>query len=298
MKEDQLPTGPLPWILLLVLTLIWGSSFILIKKALLGFNAPQVGALRVISAGVVLIPVAIYHLRKIKPKDYLPLFIPGFSGTLLPAFFFAIAQTSLSSGVTGVLNALTPMFTLLIGVLFWKKKALRSQMVGLLIGFIGSAFLIIAGESGEISLNSYAFFVMAATFCYGINLNFIKVRLYHLHPIAITSVSLVFVLPIALIYFFSEAGVVDYILSNEQAQWSLLAVSVLGVVGTAIALMIFNTLVQLTSPVFTSTVTYFIPIVAIIWGLWDGENLYLMHYIGMVGILAGVYLVNKKPKIG
>ncbi|NMM46870.1 DMT family transporter [Marinigracilibium pacificum] len=297
MKEDQLPSGPMPWLLLVILTLIWGSSFILIKKALLGFNAPQVGALRVISAGIVLLPIALIHLRKVKPKDYLPLFVPGFTGTLLPAFFFAIAQTRISSGVTGVLNALTPMFTLIIGVLIWKKKALRTQLLGLLLGFIGSVFLIIAGESGAVTINSYAFFVMAATLCYGINLNFIKSRLYHLHPVTITSVSLAFVLPIAVIYIFTNDGIIQYIMTNEQAQWSLLSVSVLGIVGTAIALVIFNHLVQLTSPVFTSTVTYFIPIVAIIWGLWDGENLYLLHYIGMVGILGGVYLVNKKPKL-
>lgn len=158
---------------------------------------------------------------------------------------------------------------------------------------MGTALLILAGANGTFELNFYAFFVMLATFFYGTNLNLIKYHLYDQKALTITSISLAMVGPVAAIYLFGFTNYYHKLIHVEGAYLSSFYIIILGVLGTAIALIIFNKLVQLTTPVFTSSVTYIIPIIAVIWGLLDGEALYLMHYLGMIGIILGVYLANR-----
>ncbi|RED99576.1 DMT family transporter [Marinoscillum furvescens] len=282
------------WGLLIGLSLIWGSSFILIKKGLLGLTSMEVGSLRILSAALVLLPFAIKNLKKVKRAHLLPLISVGFVGSFLPAFLFAIAQTRLESSVTGVLNALTPLFTMLVGFLIYKQSQRPQVFLGIGVGFVGTALLVMAGSGGDLSsFNYYALFVIAATLMYALNLNVIKHHLHGLKSMTITSVSLLFVGPLAAIQllFFSE-----FTTKLMTVDGTLLAtgyILTLGIVGTAFALLIFNKLVSLTDPVFTSSVTYIIPIVAVCWGVLDGEVLLTAHVIGIALVLVGVFLANR-----
>lgn len=285
----------LAWSMLILLSLIWGSSFILIKRGLEVFSPIELGSLRIASASLFLAPIAISRFYRIKRNHLTLLFIIGFMGSLLPAFFFAIAQTRLNSSITGVLNALTPLFVLMMGIFFFKQKYVPGKLVGMIIGFAGTVALILSGSSGEFSnFNYYALFVVLATIFYGVNLNVIKYYLADLKALTITSVSLLFMGPLAGMVLFGFTPFMDTMQQAEGAWLAFGYVMTLGVVGTALALIIFNNLVQMTTPVFTSSVTYIIPIVAVIWGVVDGEELYLVHYISMAAILTGVYLVNRK----
>ncbi|MGK7389568.1 MAG: DMT family transporter [Candidatus Cyclobacteriaceae bacterium M2_1C_046] len=282
------------WLLLTVLALIWGSSFILIKKSLLALAPDEVGALRILSASVFLLPFALLRIKRIN-KKHLPLLLcVGFVGSLLPAFLFAAAQTRIESATAGILNALTPLFTISIGYLFFNQRFNKATLIGLILGFAGTALLVISGSKGNWSdLNFYALFVVLATIFYGINLNLIKYKIHDLSSVTITSISIVMVGPLALLYlwlftpFFSE-----FASANTEYIWSATAIVVLGVMGTAVALIMFNQLVKLTQPVFASSVTYLIPIVAVIWGLIDGEVMRAADYLGLLAIISGVYLAN------
>jgi len=282
----------LAWVLLIVLAMIWGSSFILIKRGLVVLSAGEVGSLRILSASLFLFPFAFFRLKRIKNKEWKYLFSVGLSGSLIPAFLFAAAQTRLPSSITGVLNALVPIFTILIGLFFYKVKQKSNVFVGIAIGFLGTTMLILARADNTISLNSYAFLVVLATIFYGINLNLIKYHLGGQSAISITSISLLLVGPISAVYLFLATDFLFKIQNVEGAILSSFYIVLLGVLGTAIALIIFNRLVQISTPVFTSSVTYIIPIVAVIWGLWDGEKLGFLHLIGMIGIIVGVYIAN------
>lgn len=285
----------LAWILLIALTLIWGTSFILIKRSLVAFDAGEVGALRMLMAGIVLLPFAFSNYKKVEGKNWRALFIIGFLGSFIPAFLFAKAETQLDSSLAGVLNALTPIFVLIIGALLFLQRFTQSQVIGIIIGFLGTAFLVFAGSDGSVStINYYGLFVVLATVCYGLNANIIKFNVTGLNALTITSISLGIVAPIALMYILIFTDVPSQVMNEPEARMSFFYVSILGVMSTAIAMGLFNKLIQITSPIFTSSVTYLIPIVAVIWGLWDGEILLMGHYLGMLGILTGVYITNRK----
>ncbi len=286
----------LSWALLLLLSLIWGSSFILIKKSLVIFGPGEVGALRIASAAIALAPIAIRHLSRLSSRHKRLLLLIGFVGSFIPAFLFAKAQTRLDSSITGILNALTPSFVVVMGALFFSQKFTRQNATGLIISFAGSVLLILAGNSGKLGdINFYALFVIAATICYGINLNVIKVYLPDLKPVTITAVSLLFVFPLALVFLLGFTSFTEKI-SQPGGGEALFYVCLLGVVGTSFALILFNKLVQLTSPMFTSFVTYLIPIVAVIWGVIDGESLFPVHYLAMATIITGVFIANRRRK--
>lgn len=296
MQEHSKP--PLKaWLLLGVLSLIWGSSFLLIKKGLIAFGAMEVGALRITSAGLVLAPLVARRLNKITRKHWAKLASVGLVGSLIPAFMFAIAQTQLSSGITGVLNALTPISTLVIGVLFFHQSARRAQVIGVAIGLFGTVLLMTASASGAWDFNAYALLVLTATICYGINLNLIKHKIADLSPLTITGVSLLMASIPAAFYLFLGTDFISQI-QQPNAMLSFWAVVILGVLGTAGALVIFNHLVQLTNTVFTSSVTYLIPVVAMILGILDGEPFWFQHGLGMAAILAGVWFANKRGRSG
>lgn len=277
-----------------MLALIWGSSFILIKKGLEVYSAEEVGAIRIVSAYLFLIPLAIQSIKRVEKKHWPFLFSVGMFGSFLPAFLFALAQTQIPSSVAGILNALTPLFTMVLGSLFFAQRVSNLVTAGLFVGFIGSIVLVFAGGDGDIEFNAYALYVVLATIFYATNLNLIKFKLADISARAITSLSLFIVGPIALIHLFFNTDFLVKTTSSEGAYLALGALSILGILGTAIALILFNQLVKLTSPIFTSSVTYIIPIVAVVWGLIDGEYLFFWHYLGMALIIFGVYLVNRK----
>ena len=283
-------------ILLLLLSLIWGSSFILIKWGLKSLTPIQVGAIRILAASIFLSPLAILKLRQLTKRSALLLLIIGMVGSLGPAFLFAIAQTAISSSLTGVLNALTPLFVIIMGAIFFKKRIIPSTAVGILVGFVGTALLILGASSeGFGSFNAYALLVVLATIMYGVNLNTIKYFLSEIDALTITSVSLLFVGPLAAIVLFNTDFAVR-ISQNPEALEGLFYISLLGVVGTAIALVLFNQMVKITDPVFASSVTYLIPIVAIVWGVMDGETLFPIQIVGIALVLLGVWLANRGKK--
>ncbi len=283
------------WVLLVVLALIWGSSFILIKKGLQVYGPGEVAGIRILAASFFLLPWAVSNLKKVNKENLKYLFFIGMAGSFIPAFLFAKAQTKIDSSLAGVLNALTPFFVLIIGAVFFRQLIYRRQSTGLTIGFLGTAVLVTAGSGGLMeNINFYGLFVVLATVFYGINVNIIKFKLIGLRALTITSISLLIVLPFAATYLFGFTDFIYKLNNVEGAIFSLGVVVLLGVMGTAIALVLFNKLVQITTPIFTSSVTYLIPIFAVLWGFLDGEVLLFPHYGGMAIILVGVFITNRK----
>ncbi len=282
------------WVLFILITIIWGSSFMLIKKGLTVYSAPQVAAIRMLSASLFMTPFALSWIRRIDKKYYLLIFVSGFIGSFIPAFLFAMAQTKLDSAITGMVNSLTPVFVLIVGVFFYKQRITFLIVIGLLLALAGRALLIFTGSEENHSFNYFALFVVVATLLYGINVNILKFNMADLNPIAISSISLFFVGPLAAIQLFFFSDFTERLASGNEAVLALFYLTILGIVGTSIALMLFNKLLKYATPLFSSSVTYLIPIVAVIWGLIDGENLYFSHYLSMGIIIFGVFLANRK----
>jgi drug/metabolite transporter (DMT)-like permease len=282
-----------PVIILLLLSFIWGSSFILIKRGLDTFSALQVGTIRVSLAFIILLPFAMKYIKSVFRLKWKQIIVYGLLANFIPAILFAAAETGLSSSLTGILNSLTPMFTLIIGALFFGISIQREQSLGLAAGFLGSFILSFVGSGGELgSFNFYALFVVAATVCYGFSSNLVWKYFLKIDSLALTSLAFFSLGGIALIYLFSSDFI--YRLQNVEGAWiSLFYLFILAAFGTALALILFNRLIQITSAVFASTVTYLIPIMAVVWGIIDGEELYALHFVGMTLIIAGVYVVNR-----
>lgn len=285
------------WGFLIILALVWGSSFILIKRGLEVYSPGEVGALRIVFAGLVLLPLSLPRLKGLNKRQVKNLIVVGLVGSFIPAFLFAKAQTQLSSSLTGVFNAMTPLFVVIIGALFFKSRITRRNAIGLIIAFIGVVILLMVKEGGLgnfSEINAYAILVLLACACYGLNLNIIKYRFVELKPVAITAISLSIVLPLALIYLFSSTQFSFKILHVEGAVQAAGYLAILGIVGTALALILFNVMVKVATPVFASSVTYLIPVVAIMWGLLDGEVLLAGHYFGILAVIFGVWIGNRR----
>jgi drug/metabolite transporter (DMT)-like permease len=287
----------LSWFLLILLSFVWGSSFILMKKGLTAFDPAEVAGIRIFSASLFLIPVSLRHLKGLKRHQWIFLFMSGFWGSLIPAFLFPLAQTKIDSAVTGVLNSLTPLFTIIIGAVFFKVRFNIRIITGISIGFIGSIILILANHTG--SLFGFSFFtllVVLATMCYGLNVNIIKYFLHEIKPLHIASISMMLIGPFAFLYLLIFSDIRLTLLEDPSSLIPLSYIVTLGVLGTAVAMALFNKLIKLTNTVFASSVTYLIPVIAVIWGIIDGEILNLQHYIGMIAIIIGVLIANKGKK--
>ena len=280
------------WSIMIFLAFIWGSSFILMKRGLEVFSYTQVADLRMSLAWLSLLPFVWNQLKKTPTHFWIPLAVVGIFGNGIPAFLFTKAQTQLDSSLTGILNALVPLFTLLIAVFIFKTKVKGYNILGILIGLTGAIWLV-AGDGVVMENAHYAWFVVVATICYAISLNTIKNYLGELNPIHITGLAFFFVGPPTLIHLFST----DFleIMNTQEKAWSALGyIFILAVIGTSMAVAIFNKLVARTTAIFASSVTYLIPIFAIIWGVIDGEHIALQHILGTAIIFAGIYLVNKQ----
>jgi drug/metabolite transporter (DMT)-like permease len=283
----------LPYFILLFLAFVWGSSFILIKKGLDSFSPIQVGSIRVVFAFLVLLPFAVRRIKSVFVANWQKIILFGLIANLIPAILYGFAQTGLSSSLTGILNSLTPIFTLLIGLMFFQTKLNKGQVVGLIFGFVGCIVISIVSASGNIGeFNHFVVFVVIATVLYGIATNMVKSLFVNIDSLTLTSLAFLGVGPIALIILLSTDFITVFN-TNSNAAISLFYLFILGVIGTAFSLILFNKLIQITSAVFASTVTYLIPIAAIAWGLIDDEVLFPLHFIGMGLIIGGVYVVNK-----
>jgi drug/metabolite transporter (DMT)-like permease len=285
------------WITLIFLSLIWGSSFILMKKGLRSYSHDQVAAFRIFISFLAFLPFGIKNLKKVNKGNIYSLLIVGVIGSTIPAFLFAKAQTNIESGLAGVLNSVTPLFTLIIGLLLYNSKAKLINIFGIFLGLIGALGLIgytYNGSSIVSSFNYYGLFIIVATICYGFNVNQVKYKIKDLSGLELTSLAFMFVGPFTGIYLlFTDFS---FALSTDEYILNLFYIAVLAIVGTVLALAIFNTLIQYTSALFGASVTYIIPIFAVMWGIFDGEKITIIQFLWIGLILTGVYLVNKRKQ--
>lgn len=289
MRDNQIR-----WLILLILSLIWGSSFILIKKALVGFTPFQVGSFRILITAFLLLAVGGRSISKIKKPQWKYVFWTAILGSFFPAFTYAFALKGIDSSVASVLNSLLPLFTIIIGALLFGFAFRRIQLVGIIIGFIGTGILIFRSAALNPNQNYwYATLAIASTLGYSFNVNIIKKHLNELDAISITAGNfLLLIIPALIVLYFTDFFT-EFEL-NEVTLKSLGIVAILALFGTALAKVLFNKLIQLSSPIFSSSVTYLIPVVAILWGLLDGENFEISQFFAASIILGGVYLANKK----
>ncbi|MEP7320776.1 MAG: DMT family transporter [Saprospiraceae bacterium] len=284
--------SPLRWILLILLSLIWGSSFILIKKGLEHYGFIQAATIRLMTAGLSLLPLAFFQFKKIPGHKLKYVCLTGFFAMFLPAYLFCFAQQHIQSSVAGILNALTPTWTLLIAIFWFKNKFAFLQIIGLVLGLASSFYLSMLSSRTGWSINAYALLVVLATVCYGLNINLVKNHLSVVSPIAVSVCSVVFAGLMAMLIFFLP-NINSFRIAPEHYS-SLYALMLLGLIGSALAIIIHNYLISISTPLFASANTYFIPMVAIGWGVLAGEKLNFYHVIGMAGLMLSVGLIRKQ----
>ncbi|MFM9052330.1 MAG: DMT family transporter [Bacteroidota bacterium] len=297
-------------ILLVALAAIWGSSFILMRVGLSVYTPIQIGCLRMAFASLVMSPFLIKGFRTVQSYQWKYLLITGMFGNAIPSILFPLAQTGISSSLAGMINTLTPIFTMILGATAFGMVVPRSSLLGLFVGFIG-ALLLIGGGNGTLHASSPLFplLVVCATVCYAISVNVLRHKLSGLHPLTITSFALMFIgLPMGIYLFttdFMEKTVNGLAVSSSDTSirlfpgdgmsmvvTGLIAIFILGVLGTALSTVMFNRLIQLSGAIVASSVTYLIPLVATAWGIGFGEHVSWMHIAGLASVLVGVYLIN------
>lgn len=290
------------WGLLILLASIWGSSFILMKKAMFGdgnevlLSNNQVAALRILIASIAMFPFILRQLRTMMRRHAVPLILAGWLGNGIPAFLFTAAQTELDSSITGILNSLTPLFTLLVALVLYRKRYPVINYVGIFTALIGAIFLIFEHSNGLSGAPLWAYACVAgATVCYAISVNVIRNNLTELNAIQITGMAMLWVSPWCLGYLWYD-GFFNVVMDSPTIQKGLPYVFVLAIVGTAGALILFNQLIKMSNALFASSVTYLIPVVAISWGFVDSEHISLLDLIFTAVIISGVYMVNLKPR--
>lgn len=284
------------WFILIVLALIWGSSFILMKRGMEAFPSDQVAAMRILIAFLFLSPLLFKHVKRPLLKHWKGYIGMGVLGNLIPAFLFTKAETGISSSLTGALNSLTPLFTLLVGVLLFREKTGWINVLGIIIGFVGAAGLTMVGKEAGINNDLlFIFYVVMATLCYALSVNIIKKYLSEVNSLTATVWALLFTGPVAGCYLLFTTDFVHRLSTHPMAMESLGYTSILAIFGTALSVIVFNTLIKNTNPLFASSVTYLIPIVAMGWGIFDNEAVSFLHFAWIGLILAGVYLVNLSP---
>lgn len=284
---------PSKWIFLFFLSLIWGSSFILIKKGLVGLTPFQLGSLRMIFAAVFLLAIGFKSLKNIKQHQWKYIAVTAMMGTFFPAFLFSIAQTQIDSSISAVLNSLTPLAALVLGALVFGLNFQRRQIFGVTIGLFGSVLLILSGAVNHPGQNYwFATLAVCGAICYAVNVNLIKKYLSDVNPLSITVGNFAVLLVPALIILFTTNFHEVAHLPNVKT--SMLFISVLAVFGTCVANVLYFRLIQISSPIFASSVTYMLPIVACFWGILDGESLTLVQALGAFIVLIGIYLSAKK----
>ncbi|HLL94061.1 MAG TPA: DMT family transporter [Spirosoma sp.] len=293
-KPEKRPL--LAWLLLCTLAVVWGSSFILIKRSLAAFPPEQVAAGRLVFALLFFTPFLARQSRQADVRAavkhrWVALLASGVIGFVIPAFLFAEAGAHLNSSLAGALNSLSPLFTLIIGATFFGQAIKTRQVVGILLGLAGSLLLVFFSATGSFKVNDYALLVVLATVCYGLNTNLIGRYITHLPALVSTAWMFVFAGSISALTLIPT----DFIsrVTNGQNTWPLAALVILGVLGSGLMSIFFNRIMQLASPLFAASVTYLIPIVALCWGVLDGETIYAVQFAGMGICLLGISLINK-----
>jgi len=285
------------WFYLIALSLIWGSSFILIKKALIGLEASQLGSLRIIFSSIFIFFIAWKKIFTIKKIEWKWITLSAFLGSFFPAFLFAFAEKEIDSSVASIINSIVPLNTLILGMIIFKIQSTKRQIVGVLLGFFGTYLLISSGLQLNPDQNyNYAGLVILCSFLYALNVNIIKKYLQHLSALTITVGHFTaIIIPAVLVFLFSDFDFSS--LGKEEVKISIFYVFILALFGTALAKIIFNKLIKISSPVFASSVTYSMLVVSIFWGIVDGEKFSIYQLIATFIIVFGVILTNKKSKI-
>lgn len=283
------------WVLLLVLSIIWGSSFILIKKSLEHFNPYQVGALRVLIAGIMLLPVAIPNLKNFPKKQLKWLIIAGVSGNFIPMYLFPIAETEISSSIAGIINSMMPIFVILVGALLWKFTTTKTQIIGVIISFTGACILALSGHEGGNIKFFPIFLLLVATLLYAVSTTTVKSKLSHIPAKILSSYVFSFVLFLPSLIALVLSGFFNDFEATKSDFIGLGFVSLLSIFGTGLAMMMNYRLLNISTPLFASTVTLLMPIVAVIWGVLDGESLTFSQAFGGLIILAGLLFLRAKP---
>jgi drug/metabolite transporter (DMT)-like permease len=275
------------WIVLAILSLIWGTSYILMKKGLESFSPFQIASLRIFITFLCLLPTAIRNLKKLNRGNIVSVLIIGLMGNAIPSFLYPIAQTKISSSLASMLNSLSPVFILIIGILVYKRQAIKTQIAGIFIGLLGALGLL---YNGSFSFNYYGLFIVLATLLSGFSSNEVS-RINGLNGLKITALSFFVISPLAITYLlFSDFTAA---VESENCLRNLGYIAILAILGSATGLALFYLLIRDTSPIFASIVTYFIPVVATIWGLFDHEFLTSSMLISVIFIFAGVYIINR-----
>ena len=282
------------WILLIVLSIIWGSSFILIKKSLEHFNPYEVGALRVLIAGILLLPLAINNIKKFPRKNLKWLILAAVTGNFIPMFLFPIAETAVSSSIAGIVNSMMPIFVIIVGLLFWKFSTTKRQLFGVAISFTGACILAVSGgESGELKLIPIVLLLLA-TLGYAISMTTVKSKLNDIPAKILSAFVFSFVLIVPSLIALIIAGFFNDLHPDKGLFIGLGFVSLLSIFGTGLAMMLNYRLLNISSPLFASTVTLLMPVVAVLWGILDGEKLTPLQFVGGFIILAGLIFLRAK----
>lgn len=285
------------WVLLILLSLIWGSSFILIKKSLDHFSPYQVGALRVLIAGIILMPIAISKYR-LFPKRHLKwLILAAFTGNFIPMFLFPIAETEISSSIAGIINSMMPIFVIIVGTLFWKFETTKRQMTGIFISFTGVCMLAFGGGDDAKFKIFPILLLLSATLCYAISTTTVKSKLMEVSSTVLSAFVFSFILFLPSLVALVSTGFVSNFTFSKENMIGLMFVSLLSVFGTGLAMMMNYRLLKVSTPLFASTVTLLMPIVAIIWGILDGEKLTILQFMGASVIIAGLIFLRAKTVI-
>ncbi|MDE3143730.1 MAG: DMT family transporter [Bacteroidota bacterium] len=289
------------WILFVALCFIWGSSFILMKWGMYESNQQpvlspyNVAALRMLSSGVIMLPFLFHALKQIPKKILWYVLLSGWLGSFIPAFLFCIAETKVDGALAGSLNSLTPLFVIITGILFFKIRSSQQQVIGVLVGLMGCVILAYANYSKPFGYIAYSGFIIIATFLYGINVNMVHKKLVSVTSIHIATVAFTGLIPPALIVLFFT-GYFHLPLTEHKYILSTLSSCVLGIMGTAVASVLFYVFVKRAGGLLASLVTYGVPFIAILWGIYYGEIITYMHIIALLVILAGVYIAYMQKK--
>jgi drug/metabolite transporter (DMT)-like permease len=285
------------WLIFLLLCLVWGSSFILMKLGLVALSPFEVAGLRLLSAGIVLTPFFFSAWKNTNAKTKIFAVLIGLLGSFFPGILFCMAETTLHSSIAGVLNATTPLFVMIVGLLLFRRSVQLIQVAGIIVGFLGVLLLFypsISVQDG--SFTAKALLILLATIMYGFNVNIANLHLSATAPLHVAALSLVMLIPVDIIILIHQ-GFFSKDFSGIIIQKAAIASIVLGVFGTAVATWLFYVLMQRSGPLFSSMVTYGIPFVALAWGMLAGETISSTALMALLLILLGVYLVNKKKAL-
>ncbi|MES2388965.1 MAG: DMT family transporter [Bacteroidota bacterium] len=298
MKPEKGDTRLQAWGLMIFLGFIWGSSFILMKKGLHVFPPLEVAMLRMFTAFLCIVAFSWNTLRKFTGRQLLLVSLSGTLSSFMPAILFCLAGVGLDSAVSGGLNAMTPFFTVMVSALIFRSPITWRHGFGLSLGLLGCLVLALSRYkgSGMPEVNFYALYVLLATLFYGMNINLVKHYLSDIEPakLAVGAFSAIGI-PAGLLLFFS-GNFLHTLTTNPEAPYAAGMVIVLGVFGSALSLVLFNRLIQISTTLFAGSSTYLIPVFAIFWGIIDGEHITAIQFAGICTVLAGVMFVTRDKR--